>query len=234
MATAAFTLAAVVPVFNETPAALAAGVGAVCWDGFAQVLVADASDNPAAKQAAHALAQNAPALSAVDCPRRGRARQMNYAAGRARATHLLFVHADTRLPPDAAARVQDAVLRGARWGRFDVQLDDRRAVFRMIAALINVRSAVSGIATGDQAIFVERGLFERLRGFRDIPLMEDVELSRRLKKTARPHRIRTPVLTSARRWREHGVARTVLLMWALRFLYFAGVAPHRLAVWYGR
>jgi len=231
---AAFTLTAVVPVLNEPPAALAAGVGAVCWDGFAQALIADASDQPAAKQAAHALAQNKPALSVVDCPRQGRARQMNHAASLARASHLVFVHADTRLPPDAAALVQGAVLRGARWGRFDVRLDDRRAVFRMIAALMNARSAVSGIATGDQALFVERGLFERLGGFCDIPLMEDVELSRRLKKTARPHRIRTPVVTSARRWREHGVARTVLLMWTLRFLYFAGVAPQRLAVWYGR
>lgn len=162
----------------------------------------------------------------------GRARQMNAGAQAAQSDVLLFLHADTVLPPDGLALVRDAVGRGAVWGRFDVRLSGARPIFRVIERLMNWRSALTGIATGDQAMFVRRDVFATLGGFAPIALMEDIELSRRLKAVARPFRLRAPVVTSSRRWERHGVVRTVLTMWLLRALYALGVSPRRLAQWY--
>jgi rSAM/selenodomain-associated transferase 2 len=167
----------------------------------------------------------------VDAPR-GRALQMNAGAARARADVLLFLHADTRLPPLADVLVLQAVQRsdkGACWGRFDVRIEGRAWMLRVVAVLMNLRSRASGIATGDQAIFITRGAFERVGGFPEQALMEDIEISRRLKRLGRPACLRARVCTSGRRWEQRGVWRTIVLMWRLRWRYWRGESPARLA-----
>jgi len=164
------------------------------------------------------------------CAMRGRAQQMNAGAATAFGDVLLFLHADTRLP-DGAKGLIDAALTGNRhvWGRFDVRLDGVGWRLRVVAAAMNVRSRLTGIATGDQAIFARRSVFERVGGFPLQPLMEDIELSRRLRAISRPVCIRARAVTSARRWESRGVGRTIVLMWWLRFAYWCGVSPERLA-----
>ncbi len=160
---------------------------------------------------------------------RGRARQMNAGAAGAQGDVLLFLHADTQLPAQADELIDRALRRGALWGRFDVRIQGRSPMLPLIAALMNLRSRGSGIATGDQAMFVRRDLFRRLGGFADQPLMEDIELSRRLRALGRPACLRQPVCTSGRRWDTHGVWRTIWLMWRLRWRYWRGVSPELLA-----
>lgn len=186
------------------------------------------------RDATPVVAARFPRARLLESPR-GRARQMNAGAGTARGEVLLFLHADTRLPDGALAAVEAAIKDpGVVGGRFDVSFDNARAVFRMIAWFMNLRSRWSGISTGDQAIFVRRDVFEAMDGYREMPLMEDVELCRRLKRRGRQVALRLSVTTSARKWEREGALRTVLLMWALRFLYAAGVSPERLHRWYYR
>jgi len=160
----------------------------------------------------------------------GRGVQLNAGARATRAEVLLFVHADTRLKPrhvHAVRRVMaSADIVG---GRFDVRLSGAQPAFRLIEFMINLRSRLSRISTGDQAMFVRRDVFESLGGFADWPLMEDVEFSRRLKRVGRIACLRPPVVTSSRRWERHGIARTVALMWWLRLLFWLGVSPVKLA-----
>ena len=164
---------------------------------------------------------------------RGRAVQMNHGARAAGGDTLLFLHADTRLPDGAARAIEQALAEpGVVGGRFDVRFDNERPLFRVIAWFMNTRSRASGICTGDQAIFVRRADFEAVGGYPDIPLMEDIELSRRLKRRGRLRALRLRVTTSARKWEREGPLRTIGLMWALRFLHFCGVAPTRLHRWY--
>ncbi|MCO6413998.1 MAG: TIGR04283 family arsenosugar biosynthesis glycosyltransferase [Thiogranum sp.] len=164
---------------------------------------------------------------------RGRARQMNAGARAASGDVLWFLHADTLAPQRAAGDLLAALSRcGCHWGRFDVRLSGRRPLLRVVEAAMNLRSRWSGIATGDQGLFVRRDLFERLGGFPDIPLMEDVAFSRRLKQQGAPACLSTRLVTSSRRWEEYGVLRTVLLMWRLRFAYWRGVSPRQLHAWY--
>lgn len=166
---------------------------------------------------------------------RGRARQMNAGAREARGDVLLFLHADTRLPDGALAAIPTALDDPrAVGGRFDVQFDSPRPLLRTIACFMNLRSRVSGIATGDQALFVRRSVFEATGGYPDMPLMEDIELCRRLKRRGRLAALRLRVTTSARKWEREGAVRTMALMWALRFLYMVGVSPARLHRWYYR
>jgi rSAM/selenodomain-associated transferase 2 len=172
---------------------------------------------------------------------RGRALQMNAGAAAACGDVLLFLHADTLLPARADALVQQAMAgsvggggssggsRGAVWGRFDVRIEGRSRWLPVVAALMNLRSRWSRIATGDQAIFVRRDVFEQLGGYAAQPLMEDVELSRRLKRIGPPAGLRPPVRTSGRRWDSRGVWRTIFLMWRLRWRYWRGESPARLA-----
>ena len=156
---------------------------------------------------------------------RGRALQMNTGAQVASGDALLFLHADTRLPEGADELVFAALARSS-WGRFDVRIASRRALLALVACGMNLRSRLTGIATGDQAIFVRRDAFP---GFPEIPLMEDIALSRALKRRERPACLRARVVTSARRWEARGVLRTILLMWRLRLLYALGTPPQRLA-----
>ena len=160
----------------------------------------------------------------------GRARQMNAGAAAAHAPVLLFLHADTRLPAHADQLVLNGLgAAGLEWGRFDVRIEGASRWLRLVAAFMNLRSRVTGIASGDQAMFVTRPAFDALRGFPDQALMEDVELSSRLKQRGPPLCLIPPVVTSGRRWSARGVARTIILMWWIRLLYFLGVAPDRLA-----
>ena len=164
---------------------------------------------------------------------RGRAVQMNSGAQQATGDILLFLHADTRLPPAADRLIQQALSAGAQvWGRFDVCIEGKPRMLRVIAALMNLRSRWSGIATGDQALFMTRSAFDAVGGFPDQPLMEDIEMSTRLLKISRPICLRARVITSGRRWETHGLWRTVLLMWQLRLAYWLGVSPERLAARY--
>jgi len=163
----------------------------------------------------------------------GRALQMNAGARIAQGSVLLFLHADTELPSQADSLIFNGLAQTQRhWGRFDVQLSGNSPFLRIIEKLMNTRSRISGIATGDQAIFIKRNLFEKIQGFPNIPLMEDIALSRRLKMHSPPLCLREKVRTSGRRWEKHGIFPTVLLMWCLRLAYFFGVNPHTLKKWY--
>ncbi len=165
---------------------------------------------------------------------RGRAVQMNAGARHCvDAGTLLFLHADTQLPDDADRLIETALSKSAQWGRFDVAIDSPRRLLAVVGWCMNRRSCLTGIATGDQAMFVRREVFEAVGGFAEIALMEDIELSQRLRHLGRPACIRECVRTSARRWEEHGVWPTVWLMWRLRAAYFLGADPARLAERYG-
>jgi rSAM/selenodomain-associated transferase 2 len=164
---------------------------------------------------------------------RGRARQMNAGAKAAQGEVLLFLHADTSLPDNAAYLVRDAIgEKNHLWGRFDVVLSGRAYLFRLIEYFMNLRSRLSSIATGDQAMFMRTDAFLRVGGFDDIPLMEDIAMSKKLKRLSVPVCLTSKVVTSSRRWEEGGIARTVLLMWRLRFAYWRGADPARLAMRY--
>lgn len=226
----ASTLTIVMPVLNE-----AAGLGAALQAlapllaRGAQVIVADggSADATLAQAGSHA-----PGVRVLSAPP-GRARQMNAGAQQSSGEQLLFLHADTVLPPDADVLIAQALADGARvWGRFDVRITGRARLLPVIAAFMNTRSRWSGIATGDQAMFMTRAAFEAVGGFADQPLMEDIEMSARLLKLSRPVCLRARVATSGRRWEVRGVWRTMALMWRLRFAYWRGAAPERLAEWY--
>ena len=163
---------------------------------------------------------------------RGRALQMNAGASHASGNVLLFLHVDTDLPA-AADQLIAAALRRGEWGRFDVTLSGSHWMLPVIAAMMNWRSRLTGIATGDQAIFIRRSLFEQVHGYASIALMEDIELSSRLKKISAPVCLRERVCSSARRWEKQGIWRTIWLMWRLRLAYFLGADPQQLAVAYG-
>jgi rSAM/selenodomain-associated transferase 2 len=165
---------------------------------------------------------------------RGRALQMNAGAAAARGNIFLFLHADTRLPDDADRTVVAALSGSGRvWGRFDVTIDGRHILLPVIAAAMNLRSRLTGIATGDQAIFCTRAAFAAAGSYPFIPLMEDIVFSRRLKRLGAPICLRRRVLTSGRRWQKHGVMRTMALMWFLRLAFILGADPEQLANWYG-
>ena len=217
-------LSIVVPALDEAAgiaAALQALAGARA-EG-AEVIVVDGGSRDATVALSQALADRV-----VSAPR-GRARQMNAGAAVARAPVLLFLHADTTLPSGGARAALAAVQAGAAWGRFDVRLEGRSTMLPVIAAFMNARSRLTGVATGDQAIFVRADRFRAIGGFPDQPLMEDIELSSRLKRVSAPACLRERVVTSGRRWERRGVWRTVWLMWRLRLRYWLGTPAERLA-----
>ena len=172
----------------------------------------------------------APLADRVLVAPRGRANQMNAGAAAATGDVLLFLHADTRLPERADRLVLDGLAGGGRaWGRFDVRIEGAHALLPLVAWLMNRRSRWTGIATGDQAMFVRRAVFEGLGGFPPFALMEDVAMSARLKRVSPPLCIAECAVTSGRRWESRGVVRTIVLMWWLRLRYFLGASPERLA-----
>ena len=221
-------LCVVMPVLNE-----AAGIGAALQAlaplaaRGAQIVVADGGSHDATADLARAAG-----VQVVQAPR-GRALQMNAGARQASGAVLLFLHADTQLPPNADRLIAQALTVGPQvWGRFDVQISGQPRLLRVIAACMNRRSRWTGIATGDQAMFMTRAAFDAVGGFADQPLMEDIEMSARLRRLSRPACLSARVITSGRRWESRGVWRTVLLMWRLRLAYWRGAAPERLAVLY--
>jgi len=166
---------------------------------------------------------------------RGRALQMNSGAALAAGEVLLFLHADSRLPDGAGRLILDGLGRsGFCWGRFDVRLSGTHILLRAVERLMNLRSRITGIATGDQAMFMTRKAYEEAGGFPEIALMEDIEMSARLRRLGAPLCLEAPVIASSRRWESRGVALTILLMWRLRLCYLLGADPDRLASIYYR
>lgn len=222
------TVAIVVPVYNEAAIAAEAGarLAALARDTRVELCVVDGNSDD---DTAAFIRRNG--VTVIDAPT-GRARQMNTGAANTRAPTLLFLHLDTELPATALDDVASAVANGHRWGRFDVRIVGKSIWFPLIAAMMNLRTRLTGHATGDQAIFVQRRLFDVVGRFPEQPLMEDVELSRRLRRREKPACINATVATSGRRWEQNGVWRTVLLMWRLRFAYWRGVPAEKLATRY--
>jgi len=180
------------------------------------------------------IALSEPSVDRVIRSSRGRSRQMNAGAKAARGGILLFLHTDTLLPRGADQLIIHGIERGGKvWGRFDVRLSGSHLLFRLIELLMNLRSRLTGIATGDQAIFIRRDLFETVGGFPDIDLMEDIALSKLLKKHSPPLCLWQRVVPSSRRWEKKGILRTILLMWFVRLAYFFRTDPRRLAELYG-
>lgn len=218
----------VIPTLDEAP-----GIGA-CLARLqplrqrgVEVVVADGGSTDGTRDLARPLADHV-----IGAPR-GRANQMNAGAAAAKGDALLFLHADTELPPGAIEAVESA-LRQRDWGRFDVTISGTSAMLAVVAFFMNARSRLTGIATGDQAIFAKRGAFEAAGRYAAIPLMEDVAISKALKRISPPACLRERVATSGRRWERNGTLRTILLMWRLRLAYALGGDPASLARRYDR
>jgi rSAM/selenodomain-associated transferase 2 len=219
-------ISVIVPVLNEE-ATIAATLGALAALAPYEVILVDGGSVDRTRDIA--ARSGAQVLSAE----RGRARQMNRGAAGASGEVLLFLHADTRLPDsafsDIAAALNDPRCLG---GRFDVELEGSHRMLKLVGALINYRSRVTKVGTGDQAIFLRREIFLRMGGYPDIPLMEDIALCCALKRMGAVACLRSRVVTSARRWENDGVWRTIVRMWTLKLLYLAGVSPARLKQFY--
>lgn len=225
------TIAVIIPTLNES-STIARTLTHVVALGFDEIIVSDGGSADATVPMVQACCARVPPARLVTAPT-GRARQLNEGVKACRSDIVLFLHADTELPLHAKsiieATLNDPLIVG---GRFDVSFDRPSRWGRIISWFMNRRSRLSGIATGDQAIFVRRRVFEQIGGFPDIPLMEDIEFTRRLKRQGPTAALTDCVTTSFRRWEQHGPLRTILLMWMLRFLYWLGVNPTQLSHWY--
>lgn len=212
----------IVPTLNEATV-VATTLAHARQPGVHEVIVVDGGSTDATRALAGALAD------VVMSAPRGRAAQMNAGAARATGDLLLFLHADTTVPPGfAQAAIAACERTNVVGGHFEVRLDPPAPLLRLTAALMNWRSRLTGIATGDQTIFIRRDAFEQLGGYAAVPLMEDIDLSRRMKRLGRLACLHERVTTSARRWQRDGIVRTILLMWSLRLRYALGAAPERL------
>lgn len=195
------------------------------WREVAEIIVVDGGSQDGSAAVAGPLSDAVLQTSA------GRARQMNAGAARARGEYLMFLHCDTfhSATPEALTAHLDA---RPAWGFFPLRLSGEAAAFRVIERAVNLRARLSRVATGDQSLLVSRALWDRSGGFADIPLMEDVEVCKRLRKMAPPLVIPEPVTTSSRRWETQGIVRTVVLMWYLRLRFWLGADPSELAASY--
>jgi rSAM/selenodomain-associated transferase 2 len=225
------TISVIIPTLNEEKS-LPQTLACLSASGVTEVVIVDGGSLDKTISIAEAFCAQTSDARIVTAPT-GRARQMNEGAKASRGNILLFLHADTQLPAQAGRIIERALIKPTIvGGRFNVRFDNPSVWSRVISDLMNHRSRLTGIATGDQAIFVRREVFELLGGFSDIPLMEDIEFSGRLQQAGRTVALRDTVVTSFRRWDTQGPLRTILLMWSLRFLYWAGVSPLRLSRWY--
>jgi rSAM/selenodomain-associated transferase 2 len=223
--TALPSLAIIIPVLNEAATIVSTlqALAPLRTRG-AEVIVVDGGSRDGT------AARATPLADFVITSARGRATQMNAGAAIARGDVLLFLHADTRLPPDADRLVLDGLAHSGRaWGRFDIAIKGSHPLLRIVAFMMNARSRLTGTMTGDQAMFVTREAFDTIGGFPEIALMEDIALSSRLKRVSPPLCLRARVTTSGRRWEKRGVMRTIVLMWRLRAAYFLGAKPEELA-----
>lgn len=221
-------LAIIVPVLNEIETLPSLLEQLAHWHRQqAEIVIVDGGSHDGTAQAARARG-----FTVIDSSP-GRATQMNTGARASQATGLLFLHADTRLPHKAMQLIAQALAsHPLGWGRFDVRIEGKSRLLPVVAWFMNWRSRLSGIATGDQGLFLTRNLFQQVGGFPEQPLMEDIELSKRLKRIVRPVCLQEPVVTSGRRWDKHGSWRTMLLMWQLRWAYWRGVPAEQLATRY--
>jgi rSAM/selenodomain-associated transferase 2 len=221
------SISVIIPVLNEE-LTIASALESVLRLAPDEILVVDGGSLDRTRELTLAMGVH------VISSQRGRARQMNQGARLARAEVLLFLHADTRLPGSALADIREAMQdRRIAGGRFDVELDGEGWMLKVVSSMISVRSRLSRVATGDQAIFIRREVFDAVGGYPDIPLMEDIALSRALKRIGQVACLRSRVVTSARRWQVEGVWRTIFKMWILKSLYLLGVSPFRLKRFYG-
>jgi rSAM/selenodomain-associated transferase 2 len=218
----------IIPVLNESQSLPACLAVLQPLRNRAEIIVADGGSTDDTVSIASGLADR------VIRTRKGRALQMNAGAEQAKGDMLLFLHADTVLPDDALALIAQRLAEGGQWGRFDIRLQGRPIMLKVIAWMMNRRSRLTGIATGDQAIFVTRQAFFSIGGYPEIALMEDIALSKRLKTIGPPVCLAAKVTSSGRRWETFGVWRTILLMWLLRLRYFFGAEPSELAKLYER
>jgi rSAM/selenodomain-associated transferase 2 len=225
------TISVIIPTLNEERS-LPRTLACLPASAITEIIIVDGGSTDGTLRLAEefcAHTANARVITATQ----GRGHQMNEGAKASQGEILLFLHADTQLPAQAGRIIESALAkRTAVGGRFNVRFDNPSVWGRVISSLMNRRSRLTGIATGDQAIFVRRHVFELLGGFSEIPLMEDIEFSSRLQQAGRTVALRDTVVTSFRRWNSQGPLRTILLMWTLRFLYWAGVSPHRLKNFY--
>jgi len=225
------TISVIIPTLNESTT-IARTLTRTVALGFDEIIVSDGGSTDPTVPMVQACCDRVPATRLVTGPA-GRARQLNTGARASGGEILLFLHADTELPLNAKTVIEAALADQALvGGRFDVRFDRPSRWGGMISWFMNRRSRMTGIATGDQAIFIRRRVFEQIGGFPDIPLMEDIEFSRRVKRLGPTAPLTETVTTSFRRWEQHGPLRTILLMWTLRFLYWLGVSPVRLNQWY--
>lgn len=225
-------ISVIIPTLNES-STIARTLTRTVALGFDEIIVSDGSSTDSTPQMVQACCARVPAVRLVTAPT-GRARQLNEGVKACNSDILLFLHADTELPPHAKTVIESTLKNSlVVGGRFDVRFDRPSRWGTVISWFMNRRSRLTGIATGDQAIFVRRQIFEQMGGFPDIPLMEDIEFSRRLKRQGPTAALTDCVTTSFRRWQKNGPLRTILLMWTLRFLYWLGVNPTRLKHFYG-
>ncbi len=232
----AMPISVIIPTLNEERTIIATLAHTAAL-GFDELIVVDGGSldqTPVLvesyRRVTQSPAQSPVRLVSAPC---GRARQMNEGAKASRGEILLFLHADTQLPGEAKTMI-DTTLADQRMvgGRFDVRFDSPSMWGTVISKMMNWRSSLSGLATGDQALFVRRPIFEQMGGFADMPLMEDIDFSRRLKRKGATAALTATVTISFRRWERHGPLRTIFLMWALRFLYWIGISPSHLVEWY--
>lgn len=216
-------ISVIVPVLNEEVnlSRISGHLQSICDQGH-EVIIVDGGSVDNTLTIAYEITDK------VIISKAGRALQMNIGASVATGDVFLFLHADTFLPYSAVQVISDSVVGKNFWGRFDVRLSNKKYVYRIIERMMNLRSSLTSIVTGDQAFFIEKNLFERVGGFPEIALMEDVAISRQLKIISKPVCVKHQVVTSSRRWETNGVVATVLLMWKLRLYYFFGVSPDKL------
>ncbi|HEU5339207.1 MAG TPA: TIGR04283 family arsenosugar biosynthesis glycosyltransferase [Sulfuricaulis sp.] len=229
------TVAAILPILNEAENLDDFLSELIEIQHFDEIIVVDGGSTDASMETVCKLMSSdvEPVPQLIQSPR-GRAAQMQAGAQAASSDILLFLHADSTLPPGAAEDILDEVDRGHLWGHFDVRLSGGHFLYRVIERLMNWRSRLTGIATGDQGLFVRRDVYRLLGGFASLPLMEDIEFCTRLKSVGKPVCLRGPLITSSRRWEKNGIVRTIVLMWTVRLFYCLGVSPARLARWYTR
>lgn len=219
----------IIPTLNETRIIHACLLDLQTLKNISEIIIVDGGSTDNTLEIAKPLADKTIISS------QGRAKQMNAGAKQAKGETLVFIHADTFLPENALDLITQALSKtNPGWGRFNVQLKGNHLMLKVIAALMNLRSCLTGIATGDQVIFVSKQLFDKVGGYPDIALMEDISLCTNLKKLSHCVCLEAKVISSGRLWEKHGVFKTILLMWRLRLGYFFGENPETLSTLYSR